>query len=249
MKIEVRHLSYQTGSHMILPDINICFEGNRICGIIGPNGSGKTTLLKHIYRQLPSNGTIFMNGRDVSRIPGRAFARQVAVMMQHQDLVESDMTVFDVVRTGRYPYQSLFSRYSKKDDAIISRILEENGILPYRDRTLSTLSGGELQRVMICRCFAQEPDVIILDEPTNHLDIRHKLELMQILSGFEGLVIMTLHDLTLAAQFCDVIHVLDKGRLAASGSPAQIMTEQMLSRVFKANVPVRNVDGHIFVGV
>ena len=248
MKITVENLNYQVGNRQILRGIRASFEGRRIYGIIGSNGSGKTTLLRHLYRQLPSHGCIFADGTDISAIPRRQYARKVAVMMQHQDLFESDLRVYDVVRTGRYPYKTLFSQYDSHDEEIVTDIMREHSLLAYRDRKLSTLSGGELQRVMICRCLAQQPETIILDEPTNHLDIRYRLELMQTLRAFEGCVILTLHDLNLAAQFCDMLYVLKEGQVFLQGAPAEVFSRDMLREVFQAEIDMHAADGKIFIG-
>ena len=249
MKIEVKNLSFQAGEKQILRQVSAVFEGNRIYGIIGPNGSGKTTLLRHLYRQIPSRGCVFADGCDISRISPKTYARKVAVMMQHQELTDSDLRVYDVVRTGRYPYKKLFSSYDSRDEEILRRILTENNLWDLRERRIDTLSGGELQRVMISRCFAQEPDVILLDEPTNHLDIRHKLELMQMLRGFGGLVIMTLHDLNLAASDCDHIYVMKNGQIAGSGAPGEIFQRDLLQDIYDASIPVHVWEGRIFIGV
>ena len=249
MKIEVKDLCYRAGGKEILDHVTVTFEGNCICGIIGPNGSGKTTLLRHIYRELPSHGRIYMDGTDISEIPRRVYARKLAVMMQHQDLFESDLKVHDVVMTGRYPYKSLFSDYGKKDEELVRRILEENALSSMQSRSLSTLSGGELQRVMISRCFAQEPDVILLDEPTNHLDVRYKVELMKTLSRFPGLVIMTLHDLGLAAQYCDEIYLFDRGRVIRRGKTEEIFRGELLREVFQTEIRVHYDNGHTYIGI
>ena len=249
MKITVEHLNYQAGEKAILRDVSATFEGNRLYGIIGPNGSGKTTLLRHIYRQLPSKGTVFADGEDIHSIPGRIYARKVAVMMQHQDLTDSDLCVYDVVRTGRYPYKKLFSQYDEEDDRIVCSILEAHSLFPYRNRRISTLSGGELQRVMLCRCLAQQPEAIILDEPTNHLDIRYKLELMKTLRSFKGLVIMTLHDLNLAASYCQVLYVLKDGQIVKSGEPGAVFSREMLRDVFQADIQVYTIDGTVCIRV
>ena len=248
MKITVDNLSYQAGNKQILRHVSASFEGNRICGIIGSNGSGKTTLLRHLYRQLPSRGCIFADGRDISTIPRRLYARKVAVMMQHQDLFESDLRVHDVVRTGRYPYKTLFSQYDSQDEEIVTDIMREHSLLEYRNRRLSTLSGGELQRVMICRCLAQQPETIILDEPTNHLDIRYRLELMETLRSFSGCVILTLHDLNLAARFCDLLYVLKDGQVLLHGKPEEVFSREMLRDVFRAEIDLHMADGRIFIG-
>ena len=249
MKITVENLNYSVGGRQILRNINAVFEGKKIYGIIGANGSGKTTLLRHIYRQLPSRGSVFADGTDISSVSRRIYARKVAVMMQHQDLFESDLRVYDVVRTGRYPYKTLFSGYDARDEQIVTDILREHSLMEYRSRKLSTLSGGELQRVMICRCLAQQPEAIILDEPTNHLDIRYKLELMNTLRSFGGMVILTLHDLNLAAGFCDELYVLKEGQIAMQGKPDTVFSREMLRDIFQADIDFHRAEGRIYIGV
>ena len=249
MKITVEHLSYTAGKKQILRDVNTVFEGQKIYGIIGPNGSGKTTLLRHLYRQIPSRGSIFMDGTDISGIAAKVYARKAAVMMQHQDLFESELRVRDVIRTGRYPYKSFLSHYNSRDEEIITEIMRRNALLEYENRQLCTLSGGELQRVMLCRAMAQQPEVIILDEPTNHLDIRYKLELMETLRQFDGLVIMTLHDLNLAASYCSELYVLQDGSVAAHGIPEEICSPELLGNIFQAEIPVFKDEEKILIGI
>ena len=247
MRIEVKELRFSAGRKQILAGVDAVFEGRRIYGIIGPNGCGKTTLLRHLYRQLPANGHVRVDGAPVEAYSGRHYARRVAVMMQAYP--EADLRVREVVETGRYPYKRVMMPYGREDAAVIEAVLRQTQLWALRDRRIHTLSGGEQQRVMIARCLAQQPEVILLDEPTNHLDIRYRLELMEALRRFDGMVIMTLHELNLAARYCDWIYVMKDGRIAASGSPAETLRSEILDPVFGTAIRTFSLDGEIFSGV
>ena len=247
MRIEVSDLVFSAGRKRILNGVNAVFEGRRLYGIIGPNGCGKTTLLRHIYRQYPARGHIRVDGRPIESYPGRDYARRVAVMMQAYP--EADLRVREVVQSGRYPYKRVMMPYSREDEDIVGQVLQRTQLWSLRDRRIHTLSGGEQQRVMIARCLAQQPEVIILDEPTNHLDIRYRLELMDMLRSFDGMVIMTLHELNLAARYCDWIYAMKDGTILASGQPGDILCPDILNKAFDITVNTFNRNGEVFVGV
>lgn len=244
MQIEIRDLSYQAEGKPILKHVSVMFEGSGICGIIGPNGCGKTTLLRHIYRDLGSKGHIFLDGRDVFSFSGKEFSRKMAVMMQHQNIVEKDLRVRDVVCMGRYPYKHLLFGYDRGDESIVDDVLKKTGLRSFQNRRIDSLSGGELQRVMIAKCFAQQPDIIVLDEPANHLDVRYKVELMEMLQAFQGLALMTLHDLNLAAQYCKEICLMSEGTIVRTGNAQEVYEEELLQNVFQTRIRVvRTQDG------
>ena len=249
MKIEVRGLSFSAGGKRILNGVDAVFEGRRIHGIIGPNGSGKTTLLRHLYRQYPGRGRVLADGRPVEQWPRKLYAQRVAVMMQLQAYGESELRVADVARTGRYPYKRAMLPYDRRDEAVTEAVLKETKLWDMRDRRLCTLSGGELQRVMIAKCLVQQPEAILLDEPTNHLDIRYRIELMERLRAFGGLVILTLHDLNLAARYCDHILVLKDGGVAVDGAPEEVLRPDLLESVFGAKLSVLKREGEVFIGI
>lgn len=247
MRIEVSNLCFSAGKKRILDGVSAAFEGHRIYGIIGPNGCGKTTLLRHIYRQYPARGHIRVDGRPLETCAARDYARRVAVMMQSYP--EADLRVAEVVQSGRYPYKRVMVPYGREDEAITERVLRQTRLWDLRNRRIHTLSGGERQRVMIARCLVQQPEVILLDEPTNHLDIRYRLELMETLRAFDGMVIITLHDLNLAARYCDYIYVMKDGRIATSGLPADALRPEILNATFDTKIPAIDHDGEIFIGV
>ena len=247
MRIEVNDLSFSAGTKRILHGVTVLFEGRRIFGIIGPNGSGKTTLLRHIYRQYPSKGHIRVDDRPVEEYSSRDYARRVAVMMQAYP--EADLRVCEVVRTGRYPYKKVMMPYGQEDELITEQVLRQTRLWDLRNRRVHTLSGGERQRVMIARCLVQQPEVIILDEPTNHLDIRYRVELMEMLRAFDGMVIITLHDLNLAARYCDRIFVMKDGALLASGVPEDVLCTEILNEAFGTTIRAIEHDGQLIIGV
>ena len=247
MRIEVSDLSFSAGGKRILNGVSATFDGRRIHGIIGPNGCGKTTLLRHIYRQYPANGRVRVDGRPIEAYSVRDYARRVAVMMQSYP--EADLRVWEVVQSGRYPYKKVMMPYGREDEAVAEQALRRTGLWELRERRVHTLSGGERQRVMIARCLAQQPEVILLDEPTNHLDIRYRVELMEMLRAFDGMVILTLHELNLAARYCDWICVMKDGGVMASGRPEDVLRSDILRAAFDIPIETFHRDGEVFVGV
>ncbi|MDO4865699.1 MAG: ABC transporter ATP-binding protein [Clostridia bacterium] len=247
MRIEVKELCFSAGSKRILNGVSAVFEGKKIHGIIGPNGCGKTTLLRHIYRQYPAKGHVWVDDQPIEAYSSRDYARRVAVMMQTYP--EADLRVCEVVRSGRYPYKKVMMPYGREDEAVTGQVLRQTRLWELRDRRIHTLSGGERQRVMIARCLVQQPEVIILDEPTNHLDIRYRVELMEMLRAFDGMVIITLHDLNLAARYCDCIHVMKDGALLASGAPGDVLCAEILNEAFDTTIRTVEHGGRLIIGV
>lgn len=249
MKIEINGLSFAVGRKEILRRIDAVFEGKRIYGIIGPNGCGKTTLLRHLFRQYSASGHVLVDGQPAERCSMKQYARKVAVMPQMQSFIASELAVREVVQTGRYPYKRAMQSYDRKDTAIVDAVLRETELYHLRNRKIKTLSGGEFQRVLIAKCLAQQPEVILLDEPTNHLDVRYKVELMHRLRAFDGMVIMTIHDLNLAARYCDWIYLMKDGRILAGGAPGNILNEQILEEVFRVKIDILRREREMFIRI
>ena len=170
-------------------------------------------------------------------------------MAQRSSQTDDRLTVGDMVRMGRYPYKELFEQYDEKDEEIVNKALEKTGLLDFKQRTLGSMSGGEAQRALIAKCFAQTPEAIILDEPANHLDVKYRLELMQLLKQFPGLIILTIHDLNLAAEYCDYIYAMKEGRIHAEGTPEQLLTEELLEELFEVKFRAVRCDGRLFLCV
>ncbi len=233
MKLTVNHLSYAIKDHPILHDISFHAGGKEIVGIIGPNGCGKSTLLAHISRRLPSTGCVFMDDVAVETIHRRQFARRVAVMMQQREDVAGELLAEDVVLMGRYPYKERFQDYSHEDRAISMAVMKETGADALIGKKVGEMSGGERQRVWIAKALAQQPELLLLDEPMNHLDVKYKIGLMEELKRFQGTVIIVLHDLSLAARYCDRILIMKKGHLLAEGPTDTVMTTEALEQLFE----------------
>lgn len=231
-------ISYAAGGRDILRDVSLHAAPGDVVGVVGPNGSGKSTLLRTIYRELrPAAGRVLVDGMDVARLGRRRLARRLAVVPQEHP-AEFELTARDIAAMGRAPHQGGLRRDPGGDDRIVTASLELVGMGDRAPDPFDRLSGGEKQRVLIARALAQEPALLVLDEPTNHLDMRHQLETLALLRRLGFTVLAALHDLNLAARFCDRLSVLDAGRVAGSGTPAGVLTPDLLSRVYGVRVDV-----------
>ena len=206
--------------------------------MIGPNGSGKSTLLKCIYRVLkPSEGAVFVDGQPLSEYRVRDSAKKIAVLAQH-NFYNFEFTVQDVVLMGRAPHKRALERDSAADFKIVHEAMERVGVAPLRDRLFSTLSGGEQQRVLLARALAQQTPCLILDEPTNHLDVKYQLELLDLVRSLDRTVIAAIHDLNIAAMYCDTIFVMQSGRIVAAGAPRDVLTRSLIRSVYEVDADV-----------
>jgi iron complex transport system ATP-binding protein len=242
MKIEVCDVSFAYGENAVLENTGFSIPEGAFVGIIGPNGCGKTTLLKLISRVLqPATGHVTLGSRNLAAYGQNELARTMAVVTQDTSAGYL-FTVEEIVLMGRAPYLGRFQSESLADYEIVRQALEMTGCLHLRHRSVTELSGGERQRVMIARALAQQPKVLLLDEPTSHLDIGYQQEILDLvkrLSMTEGLTVVTvLHDLNLAAYYCNELVLLDKGGIAASGIPSQVLTADSIARVYRTRVLV-----------
>ena len=230
--IEVKNLLYKVKGKIILNNIDIKFPEKKFIGIIGPNGAGKSTLLKNIYGiYTPNKGEIFIDGENIKNISKKERAKKIAVLAQ-EDNSQFDFTIEQIVEMGRYPYKNIFEDYSDKDREIAIKMLEKTGMKNHIGRDFKNLSGGEKQRVLIARALAQETPTLILDEPTNHLDIGYQLQLLHMIKHLDITVIAALHDLNVAAIFCDYIFVMKDGEKIKEGTPEEILTKENLKNIF-----------------
>ena len=223
-----------------LDGVSLSVSAREMCGVIGPNGSGKTTLLRAIDGLIsPERGVVLLEGRAVGMMSSRQIAALIGVVPQRAG-TGFGFTAREMVVMGRAPHLAPLSMETGRDALIVDDAMARTGILHLADRPIDSLSGGEFQRVLIARALAQESRVLLLDEPTAHLDLRYQREIMGLLSTFcrSGLaLIAALHDVNLAAEYCDRLVLLSGGRIAAMGTPAQVLEEPTLEQVFE--IPVR----------
>lgn len=232
MNVEVNNLTFRIQGQRLIESIGLDVREGELIGLIGPNGSGKSTLLKNIYRVLePESGRIFLNGQDLFRMSVKETSRQMAVVSQ-ESTVAFDFTVKETVMMGRNPHKRMFETDTKQDHEIVEQALSRVGLLHAANSSFYTLSGGERQRVQIARALAQEARVLILDEPTNHLDIRYQLQMMDLVKTLKLTSLAALHDLNIAAYYCDRIYVLKEGRIIVSGSPDEVMRPDLIRDVY-----------------
>lgn len=240
MHISTEDMRVKIGDTDILKGINIDVDNKEFIGVIGPNGSGKSTLLKCIYRTLkPSSGIIKLDDINLSKLSIKETSKKLAVLSQHNNY-NFDFSVKDILLMGRSPHKKFLDRDTKEDYDIIYDSLNKVGMLDFIDRSFLTLSGGEQQRIILARALAQQTDCLILDEPTNHLDIKYQLQLMGIVKNLNVEVIAAIHDLNIAAMYCDKIYVLKEGNIVAYGTPKEVLTSELIKDVYGVDSIVIN---------
>lgn len=229
-------LSYGVNGKTIVDDVTFEIRRNEFLCVVGPNGAGKSTLLRLLTRILsPTAGRVLLDGEDISGYEAKELYRKISFLPQ-TSYFDFPLSVLEVVLTGRYPYLGIFESESEEDLKRAEDCLSLVDLGGFSRRKVTTLSGGEQQRVSIARVLAQGTDFIFLDEPSSHLDIHHKFALMELLRSLarEGKgVVAVLHDLDLASKFCERILVLENGRVAALGEPPRVLSDELLSSVFK----------------
>ncbi|MFC7222966.1 heme ABC transporter ATP-binding protein [Halalkalicoccus sp. GCM10025322] len=250
--IDVRDVDVRLGGVRILDSISAHVGEGRFVGLVGPNGAGKSTLLRTIGAVLsPDAGSVVLDDEDLHDLSSRAASRRVAAVPQDTNL-SFDFDVRDVVAMGRTPYRSRLRPGDEAGDAMVERALERTETEEFADRSIGSISGGERQRVILARALAQDTPVLLLDEPTASLDINHQLrtlELVRDLVDDGKTVIAAIHDLNLAAHYCDELVLLADGRVLESGPPERVLTESNLGRAFdtRAVVSRHPVTGAVYV--
>lgn len=246
MNIQTDTIQVSFGSKTILHDISLAIQDKEFVGIIGPNGSGKSTFLKCLYRVLqPSGGKIYFDGTELSSLSHRDTALKMAVVAQHST-VNFDFSVLEMVLMGRSPYKGLLDRDQLDDYEIARHALAQVGLSDFESRNFNTLSGGEQQRVILARALAQRTECLVLDEPTNHLDIKYQLELMTIVKRLDATVVSAIHDLNLAAIYCDRIIALKDGHIVCSGTPQDVLSSDTIRHIYGVSAMVQTLpDGRL----
>ena len=248
MEIKAENIDITLGNAHILKGTSLKASNKKFIGLIGPNGSGKSTMLKCIYRVLkPDSGAVYIDDKSIQEMRPKESAKKMAVVSQH-NFYNFDFTIEDVVLMGRSPHKRTMDRDTAEDYRIVDESLEKVGMLKFKGRSFSTLSGGEQQRVILARALAQKTDCIVLDEPTNHLDIKYQLQLMDIVKSLDITVISAIHDLNIAAMYCDYIYAMKNGVLIHQGTVEEILTADIIKELYEVDADVvRNKYGKLNV--
>ncbi|WP_017572236.1 ABC transporter ATP-binding protein [Nocardiopsis halotolerans] len=241
--VRADRVSRRVGGRLVLDGVTVAPRPGETIGLLGPNGSGKSTLLRLLGGVLsPSAGVVTLDGRPLHRVGRRSVARRVAAVQQNAH-TQTELTVRDVVALGRVPHRRPWSAVSASDHRAVAAALERTGLTDRASQYWHTLSGGERQRAQIARALAQEPSELLLDEPTNHLDIQHQLDLLELVTDLPVTTVIALHDLNLAAMYCDRLVVLRDGRAVAEGVPSEVLTPVLIEEVYGVRAEVTSAHG------
>jgi iron complex transport system ATP-binding protein len=245
MVIDVRNIDFAYKDNFVLSRVTTSFKKGDFVAFVGPNGSGKSTLIRCIDGILkPKNGTICFNNKDLHKLSREEIAKVIAYVPQYEERALS-VTVYDTVLTGRKPY--IGWRPTKKDHTAVIRVLKMLNLEPVALESINELSGGQRQRVLIARALAQEPMVLLLDEPTANLDLKHSLDVLSLLKKLtiEGItVIIAIHDLNLAARYCNPIILINEGEIFAEGG-REILTPENIYKLYGVDVKIIDDGEHV----
>ncbi len=238
--LKIEDLKSGYSDQFIIDRISFEISKGSFTGIIGPNGSGKTTLFKTITGELSKmEGNIFLNKNCISTMLPKQKAQKIAIVTQNTDAV--DIIVEDYVLMGRYPYKAKFQLFDTAEDyKLVHEFMKLTGVFKFKNKLMNELSGGEQQLVAIAKALTQEPELLLLDEPTSHLDISHQMQVLNLIQKlneeYNLTVLMIIHDLNLAAEFCDYLIMMDNGKIFIKGTPEEVLTYSNIEEVFKAIV-------------
>ncbi|MGC6768769.1 ABC transporter ATP-binding protein [Enterococcus sp. LJL128] len=234
--LKTTDLATAYGKEVISEKLNCTFEQGTITSVIGPNGCGKSTLLKTLARIMPeAKGQVWLEERKLSEFSSKEVARKLAILSQSPEN-SVDLSVFDLVSFGRYPYQSGWKNLNSHDQELIQWALELTGLTELARESVAILSGGQRQRVWIAMALVQDTEILLLDEPTTYLDPAHQLEILNVLKminqEYNKTIVMTIHDINLASRFSDRIIAMKDGNIVKDGTPNEVVTEALLMQVF-----------------
>ena len=240
--LETKSLTLSYGNTVIIEELNLQIPIGKITVLIGSNGCGKSTLLRALARLLkPKTGSVILDGREISQYPTREVAKRLAILPQGPVAPEG-LTVLQLVKQGRYPYQSWLRQWSEEDEAHVYKALKATQLEELADRPVDSLSGGQRQRAWIAMTLAQDTDIILLDEPTTYLDMTHQIEILDLLYDLnekeKSTIVMVLHDLNLACRYAHHIVAIHQGSVYAQGKPEEIVTRELVQTVFNMDCQI-----------
>ncbi|MFO7611427.1 MAG: ABC transporter ATP-binding protein [Clostridia bacterium] len=238
LTVENLHFSY--GRTSVLKGVSMEFYQGTFYGVIGPNGCGKSTLLKNLYGYLtPASGKVCLDGADIRRMKSKERSKHIAYVPQ-ETVSGFDFSVFDIIAMGRNPYHSGLDGLNRVDLDHIESAMQDTSTTALRNKSINELSGGEKQRVILARAFAQDSDIILMDEPVSMLDINHQVEIMDLAKSLADkknrTIICVLHDLNLTAQYTQHIFLMAGGTVVRSGMPDEVLTEEIITGVYNVDV-------------
>lgn len=223
------------GDRVVIEGVDVSIPEGSFTVIVGPNACGKSTLRKALARLIPASaGQVTLDGKAIHELPSKELARRLGLLPQ-SSLAPDGITVQDLVSRGRFPHQSLLSRWSREDERVVAEAMAATGVTDLRGRLLDELSGGQRQRVWVSMVLAQETPMLLLDEPTTFLDMAHQVELLDLIERLRGegkTVVAVLHEINLAARYASHLIAMRDGRIVAEGSPSEVVTEELVGRVF-----------------
>jgi iron complex transport system ATP-binding protein len=230
------------GDHVVVDDLDLALTDGSFTAIVGPNGCGKSTLLRALGRLLrPTSGTVLLDGRAITATPTREVAKVLGLLPQ-TPLAPEGLTVADLVARGRHPHQSWFRQWSADDEAAVAEALAWTDLTDLADAPVDSLSGGQRQRAWISMALAQGTDLLLLDEPTTYLDLAHQVDVLELVGRLHAergrTVVVVLHDLNLAARYAQQLVAMKDGVLVKAGTPAEVLTEELLAEVFELEARV-----------
>ena len=247
--VHIDNIKFSYDEKEVLKGITLKFNKGKFYSIIGPNGCGKTTLIKNISSLLaPNKSTIFIDNKDLISMTPKEIAKILASVPQNIH-INYEFKVYDVVMMGRVPHKGRFEGYNKKDREIVKKAMDKADIWKFKDKLVTELSGGELQRVVAARALAQDTDIILLDEPTSHLDLQYQIEFLKIFKDIcnDKVIIAVLHDLNLVSLFSDEIIMLKDGEVIDIGEADKVMTRENIKNVYNIDVEIYNDNNRRYI--
>ena len=236
VRLAAEHVQLAYDDRVVVLDLDLQLTEGSFTAIVGPNGCGKSTLLRALGRLMrPTSGQVLLDGRTIARTPTREVAKVLGLLPQ-SPIAPEGLTVGDLVARGRHPHQTWLRQWSRDDEAVVAEALAWTDMADLAERPVDELSGGQRQRAWISMALAQGTDLLLLDEPTTYLDLSHQIDVLELVGRLHAergrTVVVVLHDLNQAARYAERLVAMKDGELVASGTPAEVLTEQLLADVF-----------------